>query len=288
MAVPGASVPSGVSPDERAEIVRVARDLAFDDYLAALLAPPGAREDLLTLAAYAGEISRIPLQVSEAALGEIRLQWWRDALKSEVRSGHPVADALNSLKVRAGLPLDILLVPLEARAAELYPEPFPDDAAFRGYLEAVERAHLKLRAHVLGRLAEPALEELRPEAARVLGIIRYAVRLPYLLAKGRTPIDVARLGALRAEDTDVVMDESVLRRSVTLLIGEAAEGLSAIRPKIRHAGRAARQAMLPLALAGPYLRVLQGTGHDVLRDVAEPTPLVLSVRLWRAARLGWF
>lgn len=279
---------ASISPDQRAEIMRTARDLAYNDYLAALLAPRQARDDLLTLAAYSGEIARIPLQVSEAPLGEIRLQWWRDALQSGGASGHPVADALNQIKVRKTLPLDDLLAPLEARAAELYPEPFPDDPAFRAYVGAVEGAELRLRARVLGEAADGANATLFADATHVLGLTHYAVRLPLLLAKGRTPIDVGRLGASEPGRSHGSMDETALRASVAFLVAEAAAGLEALLPKVGRAQPPIRHVLLPLALAGPYLEVLQGDQHDVLRNVAEPSPLARSIRLWRAARLGWF
>lgn len=283
MAEPGGSR----AADDEAGIARAARDLAYDDYLAALLAPAAARADLLTLAAYFGEIARVPLQVSEAALGEIRLQWWRDALSSDGRSGHPVADALNALKFRAGLPLDLLLAPLEARAAELYAEPFPDAAAFDATVDASEAAHLRLRAHVLEPGRDAAFEALIAEAARVLGLTRWAVRLPFLLAKGRYPLDAQRL-AMAAPGAAAEVDEAALRAAVRAIVGEAEAGFRRLRPRLRRMTRAQRQVVLPVALAGPYLRVLQGVGHDLLRDVAEPSPLTRSARLWGAARLGWF
>ena len=59
-----------------------ARAYDRDRYLSALLAPSRARDDLVVLAAYLGEIQRVPLMIREALAGEIRLQWWRDALSA--------------------------------------------------------------------------------------------------------------------------------------------------------------------------------------------------------------
>ena len=55
-----------------------------------------ARDALIALAAFSAEIEKIALQVTEPHLGEIRMQWWRDALGDAAQSqktGHPVADA---------------------------------------------------------------------------------------------------------------------------------------------------------------------------------------------------
>src|SRR4249920_224039 len=75
-----------------------------DRYLAALLAPPAARDGLLALAAFSAELGRIgQLVTREPMMGEIRLQWWRDALRprdSGERTGNPVADALREAMLR--------------------------------------------------------------------------------------------------------------------------------------------------------------------------------------------
>ena len=86
------------------------RDLAIsgepDRYFAATLAPAVLRYDLIVLAAFAAEIARVPGQVREPLAGEIRLQWWRDALiggSSEAAAGHPVATAMRATMRRFGL-----------------------------------------------------------------------------------------------------------------------------------------------------------------------------------------
>ena len=72
----GAGAAAGGDP-----VIASARSGEPDRYLAALLAPPAARADLLALAAFASELARVPSLVTrEPTMGEIRLQWWRDAL----------------------------------------------------------------------------------------------------------------------------------------------------------------------------------------------------------------
>ena len=88
------------------EVVRIAaRAFERDRYLAALLAPRTLRDDLIAIAAFAGEIGRIPTMVSEPMIGRIRLQWWRDVIDAGDRAtGNPVADALNTSTARHTLP----------------------------------------------------------------------------------------------------------------------------------------------------------------------------------------
>src|SRR5258708_36706552 len=67
-----------------------------DRYLAGLFAPAAMRRHLYALYAFAGEIARVREAAREPLPGEIRLQWWRDALEGEGRGeglANPVAAA---------------------------------------------------------------------------------------------------------------------------------------------------------------------------------------------------
>ena len=68
-------------PGNAETIAAAARAGEPDRYLAALLSPAPARPALLALAAFSAEIGRVPfVAANEPAIGEIRLQWWREAL----------------------------------------------------------------------------------------------------------------------------------------------------------------------------------------------------------------
>ena len=59
-----------------------------DRFLTTLFAPADRREALFALIAFNIEIAKTREVVSEALLGQIRLQWWRDAI-GEIYSGAP-------------------------------------------------------------------------------------------------------------------------------------------------------------------------------------------------------
>src|SRR5215207_11715913 len=78
-----------------------------DRYFAALFAPADKRPHLFALYAFSLEIARVREAVSDPMLGDIRLQWWRDALQGEARGdvrANPVAAALDETVVRFRLP----------------------------------------------------------------------------------------------------------------------------------------------------------------------------------------
>ena len=53
----------------------------YERYLSALFIPNHHREAVFTIYAFNSEVSRTREMVSESILGEIRLQWWREAIQ---------------------------------------------------------------------------------------------------------------------------------------------------------------------------------------------------------------
>ncbi|MEO1695501.1 MAG: squalene/phytoene synthase family protein, partial [Pseudomonadota bacterium] len=108
-------------------VVTAARAHERDLYLSALLSPRDARDDLITLAAFVGDVSRIPVYVSDPMIGEIRLQWWRDTLEAGLAtgasSGNPVADATVQVARAHNMPQDELMRIIDAQALALYDAP---------------------------------------------------------------------------------------------------------------------------------------------------------------------
>jgi phytoene synthase len=135
------------------------------------------------------ELRRIPSLVSEPPLGEIRLQWWREAL-DEIVSGkphraHPVVDALarsGAVSKAAYAHMEQLI---DARARFLYERDFSTIDDLRSFLRGAEAP--------ITALAAGAGPNLGPEAAIDLGeayaLARFAPGLAPALAE-----DAAALG----------------------------------------------------------------------------------------------
>jgi len=177
-------------------MIRVtARAWERDRYLAALLGPRSARADLIAVAAFAGEIARIPAYVHEPMMGEIRLQWWRDAILApagDPPSGHPIADAVRAAMVRHGLPQHLFIGFIDAQAFGLDDEPLADDQMLAAQLAKTEGALFELALRVLGRSDDRA-RSLALAAGRAYGLARLLVEIPALWAQGRTLIPHSRL-----------------------------------------------------------------------------------------------
>lgn len=102
---------SGSGTDAAARWCREQLTGPWQDFeLAARFAPTDKRPGLWALYAMTREIERIPSSVSEAPLGAIRQQWWREAV-AEILEGapiraHPVVEAL--APVLKALPPDMV------------------------------------------------------------------------------------------------------------------------------------------------------------------------------------
>lgn len=89
-----------------------------DEFLAALFLPALLREDFFTLIALRFELASIKPKVSEPLLGQIRLQWWREAIEGlafdKKPAAHPVLEAVHRLVAHQARVKPMLLTLVEA------------------------------------------------------------------------------------------------------------------------------------------------------------------------------
>lgn len=250
---------------EEVEVRRAARDLDFDRYLAALLAPEHCRRGLLTVAAFHGEISRIPATVGEPTIGAIRLQWWRDALEdpSSEPTGSPVADGVRRALVAGEIAPQALLAIIDAYEALLHPAALVDPEALSVFADAGQGAAFRMAARILGAPEEGA-GSLIDAAAQSYGRVQLLRALPILLGKGHNPFA-----------TGAVADWLPILQPI---LASAREYMDEVRRCAPLAPTTIRQAILPVALVEPYLRSLEGLGSRVAVEQAEISPLS---RVWR-------
>src|SRR5262249_14259589 len=222
------------------EIVRGADK---DRFLATLFAPANRRGALLALYAFNSEVARVRELIREPMAGEIRLQWWHDALEhpgsGEARS-HPVASALLDAVIRYRLPAEGLIGLIEARAFDLYNDPMPDLTALEAYAERTSSTLIDLAARILdGNAAEDGAVAAR-EAGLAYGITGLLRAFPLHAPRGRlyVPLDSLDRHGARPED---------------ILAGRATPGLAAALAELRQIARAHfdayRQCTVPSALA---------------------------------------
>jgi phytoene synthase len=257
-----------------------------DHWLAALFAPAGARLHLFALYAFSYEIGRLPEIVREPTAGEIRLQWWREAIgggRREEALGSPVAAALGDTIEKYRLPLQAFDELLAARVFDLYHDPMPDLAAFETYCGETSSLIFRLAGLILG-----AGERGGAEAAGYAGVAYATVgllrALPIASARGQSylPLDVlAKHGASR-EDVIGRRDTPQLRAALAEMRALAGDrfdrALAAKWPE------AIAAAFLPLALVPLYLKRMERADYRPFETPLEAPQWRRQWALWRAAR----
>lgn len=282
------------------QIETAARATERDRYLSALLAPRAARADLITIAAFLGDIARIPRIVSDPRLGAIRLQWWADTVEGIAESapptGHPLADALGELMLRRGLAKSVLADAIDARFTEFDDAPFPDEAALLHILARAEGGGFRLAASVLAGSDSPDANAAFDAAGVAYGLVRVLASLPRQMAHRRLllpaswPETAALAGSLSRDENPDAAASALVARGASL----ARSNLQIVHDFPAHcpawATHSFNAAVLPCALVGPQLQALERWDVSASRPDADIAPLITPLtrvwRLWRAHRRG--
>jgi phytoene synthase len=243
------------------------RDADRDRYFASLLLKEPERTAVQSLYAFSADVASIRDRAREPTAGEIRLQWWADALKGvghgNVRQ-NPLAAALLDAIARYGLPSGPLLRLVAARRFDLYQDPMPDVASFEGYAGETVSVLYQLAAMVLNGGAEVETGD----AAGHLGVAHalggHLRAFGFNASQGRVFLPMNIFAANGVTDGEI-------------LAGEESEGLFAALGQvndlaIEHLDKAQRAiAALPKPLR-PAFAPAALIGHELRRAAANRTP----------------
>jgi 15-cis-phytoene synthase len=143
---------------------------------------------LIAIYALNAEIARTAEVVTQPAIGDIRLAWWREAIE-EVAAGkpsraHPVVEAFANAHRAAPQALDIWEHLIQARAKDLDAAPFANWSELASYIDATAGGVLRAALTACG--VDPgALESFIRPAAQAWGCVGLLRAEPYWRAKGR-------------------------------------------------------------------------------------------------------
>lgn len=234
-----------------------------DRFVTSLFAPPAAREDLFTLYAFNIEIARIRETVSEPMLGQIRLQWWRDAMDCVCRGDpahHPVADDLSALIRRQSLPRPMFDRLIEARELDMQDQPPESMAQLKLYVEDSSAGLAALAALVLGG-EDGATQEAARHVGQAWGLVGLLRAHAFSIKSRRLYLPVKERGL----DIEEVLAGETPRGLIELteqIAATAASHLVSARKLRREVTKSARPALLPAKLADGYLAKLRKAGFN--------------------------
>lgn len=263
------------------------READRERYLASLFSPAAKRPAIQAIAAFAADIASIPPRVREPQAGEIRLQWWVDALTGaghgDVRQ-NPIAAALLDTLEASGVPAGGLVRLLEARRFDLYNDPMPDMPSFEGYAGETESVLFQVSAMLLAEAAD-----LPGDAAGHIGVARalagHLRAFGYNASRGRLflPLAVFTANGVGIEDILSGKSSPAMLAALGQVADLARDHLAKGRAALRHLPATARPAFALASLLGPQLKRMRGSADPfgAVRDISDLRKLLAMT--WQAS-----
>jgi phytoene synthase len=259
---------------------RTARQGDPTRFEAAMFAPERRREDLFALIALNAELSRIPESVSEPMLGEIRLQWWEDAISAlfegERVEGHEVIEALAGPVSDGRLSKDRLINLIDARRLILSGEAMGDAAILGRMIEQTGGALAALQIAALG--GDDKAQDVAANAGWAEGAGRLIGALPAITGEGQVDEDAARSG--NAPPT--------LASLVETLAADALQKLQSARADRNLIPHHCRAPLLSLKQAERRLKAVILPGANIFMDDGAVSPFRERLSLFARALSGRF
>lgn len=258
-----------------------------DRYLATLFAPAEHRDGLHALYAFNIEISRMRDLAREPLPGEIRLQWWREAIsgeRAEEAAAHPVVAALRETLQRYGIPAARLAALIDAHEFDLYDEPMPTVADLEIYAIKAQSTVFAVAGEILGARG-PASDLVTLDTGIAYAITGILQALPRHAARHQLylPLDTLKRRRVEANELFAGQVSDGLRAALADLRALARKHLAQAQAKLDGAPPEILPALLPAASVGASLRSMDRPRYEPLQIRPLP-PWRRQWLLWRAAR----
>jgi phytoene synthase len=266
------------------------RESDRDRWLACLFAPDAARPHLFALYAFNAEVAKIRDHVSQPILGEMRLQWWLDALNGpeggEVRGdlhAHPVADALLATVETCALPRKILSDLLEARRFDLYDDPAPDLHFLESYCGETCSSLFRLAGLILGGAGGKDSAEAAGHAGCAYAFTGLLRAFPWHVANRQCylPCDILARHGLEPRNLFAREDGPALRAVLAEMRALARGHLGGTRQAVARLPESERLAYRALRLPELYLREMDRQDYNPYKTLVEVAQWRRQWALWR-------
>lgn len=250
----------------------------------ALFAPAAARDALFALYAFNYEIARVRESVREPMLGQIRLQWWREAIDAAYGDTQPrrheVVEPLTAAIRVHGLGREHFTRLIDTRERDLDDAPPTTLIALEDYAEGTSAPLIRLALEALDA-ATPLTFAAATEVGTAYALAGLIRAMPVHAHVGRRMIsdDIAAETGLAAADYAALRATPALRRAVEAMARAAVGHLDAARAMRRDIPKSALPALLPARIARHALKRLERAGFDPFSGAGESDPL----QSWRLA-----
>lgn len=264
------------------------READKDRYLANLFAPQEKRHHLNALYALSAEVSGIRDKVTDPMPGEIRMQWWMDALSGKANgeiAANPIVAATRDTIDRFSLPRKPLVDMVDARVFDLYDDPMPTLQDLVGYAGETCSALMQLAAIVLNDGDPPSTSDIAGHGGVAVTMARILVALPHHVARGQVfiPLDILDAHDLTRDDIVTRRTTPQIKLALKAFREAASDHVEAMGAYVDQIPRNVAAAFLPTALVRHYLSAGCKIA-DPLNERIELAQWRRQLILWRAAR----
>ncbi len=258
------------------------REHDYPRYIASLYLDEELRQAAFALFAFDVEISRIASQVSEPMPGEIRIQWWRDTLRSNEQDvGHPVAVALKFIINKYQLPLDKFDAILNAHIFDLYHDAMKTREDLETYLGETQSFLLQLLCTVDGAKPDTNLADACGHSGVLIGTVKLLKALPYHYHRQQSyfPSELSDHGQMDIKSQSKIshdwLDDICRYGDQHYNLATAAIDKLPVRLK---------KIFMINALSCTQLQNIQSQGIDLNKQTPSLSRLKTNWHLWRASR----
>ncbi len=268
---------------------KLVRQYDKNRYLSGSLADSKRRQQLFSLYAFDIEINQIRDKISDAFPGEVRIQWWRDAITGNETGGvgnHPIASALISTIENYQLPIDPICNLLEARTFDIYNDPMPTMHDLEGYLGETSSILFQLATHILTSNSFQKLADACGHAGVAYGLTNLLRSFPLHCRRRQLYIPVEIIKKYEVTESDLYNFSNL--EGVTNILTEMR---NQVRLHIKQLERylpdiplPAYPVFLPICLIELYLEKMENKQYQPFNSKIELSLYQRMKKIWSSAK----
>ena len=252
-------------------------------YYSILFLPADKRRALTALFAFYREIEESAKECSDPALGQIKLNWWRQELATAFggRAQHPVTQALLPMATQFALPQELLLQLIDGVESSLLINRHADSRSLQVYCYRTSGLAEQLASRILG-LNDPNALQHAQELGLAFGLTYVILNVRDDAQRNRILLpqdELERFGVTAADILNLRETEN-FKKLIEFAIDKAESCYNRATSGFPEAERKVLRARLALAaIYRSLLREIRKDGCRILRRRVDLTPVR---KLWLA------
>ena len=251
-----------------------------DRFLSLAFVDEEKARDLLAIFAFNVEVAKTAEVTSEAITGEIRLQWWREAIE-EIYAGQPrqheVVQALYECVSQKEISRHLFDELIDARTFDLYEDPFASEGEQTDYIDRTAGHVVRLACSVLDGGTED--QRLSGQAGKLWGRLGLLRALGFHARRNRTYILDEKAGR-DLLNGNVTQD---VKNHIAAETSDLEKQYESLRKAISNLSPHTFVSVLPTVLLPTYLSRLKRPEYDPFQRHKDPALFYRQVRMWWAS-----